>query len=124
MKRLSLFLILFVGLTVATAVGQEQVYRSVEQMPEFPGGAVALMRYIDSQVQIPQIPEKITNGRVVVQFVVQSDGSIGEVKVLRSVHPDYDQEAVRIVKSLPNFEPGRQDGKAVAVWYTLPVVFR
>ena len=124
MKRLSLFLILFVGLTVATAVGQEQVYRSVEQMPEFPGGAVALMRYIDSQVQIPQIPEKITNGRVVVQFVVQSDGSIGEVKVVRSVHPDYDQEAIRVIKSLPNFEPGRQDGQAVAVWYTLPVSFR
>ena len=124
MKRLSLFLILFVGLTVATAVGQEQVYRSVEQMPEFPGGAVALMRYIDSQVQIPQIPEKITNGRVVVQFVVQSDGSIGEVKVVRSVHPDYDQEAIRVVKSLPKFTPGRQNGQAVAVWYTLPVVFR
>ena len=124
MKRLSLFLILFVGLTVATAVGQEQVYRSVEQMPEFPGGAVALMRYIDSQVQIPQIPEKITNGRVVVQFVVQSDGSIGEVKVVRSVHPDYDQQAIHVIKSLPNFEPRRQDGQAVAVWYTLPVSFR
>ena len=124
MKRLSLFLILFVGLTVVTVVGQEQVYRSVEQMPQFPGGEAALMRYIDSQVQIPQIAEKITNGRVVVQFVVQSDGSIGEVKVVRSVHPDYDQEAVRVVKSLPKFTPGRQDGKAVAVWYTLPVLFR
>ena len=124
MKRLSLFLILFVGLTVVTVVGQEQVYRSVEQMPQFPGGEAALMKYIDSQVQIPQIAEKITNGRVVVQFVVQSDGSIGEVKVVRSVHPDYDQEAVRVVKSLPKFTPGRQDGKAVAVWYTLPVLFR
>ena len=73
MKRLSLFLILFVGLTVATAVGQEQVYRSVEQMPQFPGGEAALMRYIDSQVQIPQID-------VVDQS--QSTTSIGSIQVL------------------------------------------
>lgn len=123
MKRLSLFLIFLVGLAVGTAVGQNQVYRSVEQMPEFPGGAAALLRYIDSHVQTPQTQEKI-EGRVVVQFVVQSDGSIGEVKVVRSVHPDYDKEAIRVIQSLPNFEPGRQDGEAVAVWYTLPVSFR
>ena len=117
-------MVLFVQIAVAFAVEQNQVYRSVEQMPQFPGGEAALMRYIDSQVQIPEISEKITNGRVVVQFVVQSDGSIGEVKVVRSVHPDYDAEAVRVVKSLPKFTPGRQNGKAVAVWYTLPVSFR
>ncbi len=123
MKRLLLFVILFVEIAVATALGQNQVYRSVEQMPQFPGGEAALMKYLDSHVQTPQTQERI-EGRVVLQFVVQSDGSIGEIKVVRSLHPDYDKEAVRVVKSLPKFTPGRQNGQAVAVWYTLPVTFK
>ena len=63
-------------------------------------------------------------GRVIVQFVVEKDGSIGEVKVVRSVDKDLDKEAVRIVKTLPKFIPGRQNGQAVSVWYTLPVTFK
>ena len=81
------------------------------------------MKYIDSHLQEPQIEEKIV-GNVILQFVVESDGSIGEAKVVRSLHPDYDKEALRVVKSLPKFTPGRQNGQAVAVWYTVPVNFR
>ena len=124
MKRLlSIIVVLFAGIAVTTAIEQDKVYRSVAQMPRFPGGEAALMKYIDSHLQEPQTQEKIT-GNVVLQFIVQSDGSIDEVKVVRSLHPDYDKEAVRVVKSLPKFTPGRQNGQAVAVWYTVPVNFR
>ena len=100
------------------------IYRSVEQMPQFPGGEAALMKYIESHIQYPA--EALKNrikGHVVVQFVVDKKGKIGEVKVLRSVDKDLDKEAIRVVKSLPKFTPGRQNGKAVSVWYTLPVTF-
>ena len=124
MKRLlSIIVVLFAGIAVTTAIEQDKVYRSVAQMPRFPGGEAALMKYIDSHLQEPQIEEKIV-GNVILQFVVESDGSIGEAKVVRSLHPDYDKEALRVVKSLPKFTPGRQNGQAVAVWYTVPVNFR
>ena len=124
MKRLlSIIVVLFAGIAVTTAIEQDKVYRSVAQMPRFPGGEAALMKYIDSHLQEPQIEEKIV-GNVILQFVVESDGNIGEAKVVRSLHPDYDKEALRVVKSLPKFTPGRQNGQAVAVWYTLPVIFK
>ena len=124
MKRLlSIIVVLFAGIAVTTAIEQDKVYRSVAQMPRFPGGEAALMKYIDSHLQEPQIEEKIV-GNVILQFVVESDGSIGEAKVVRSLHPDYDKEALRVVKSLPKFTPGRQNGQAVAVWYTVSVNFR
>ena len=103
----------------------KKIYKSVEQMPQFPGGEVALMRYLQSEIKYP--PTAAANnimGRVIVQFVVEENGEIGEVKVLRSIDEELDAEAVRVVKSLPKFIPGRQDGKAVAVWYTLPISFK
>lgn len=101
------------------------IYRSVEQMPRFPGGEAALMKYINSHINYPTAAamNKI-EGNVVVQFVVKKDGSIGEVKVVRSVEKNLDREAVRVIKSLPKFTPGRQNGEAVNVWYTLPVPFK
>ena len=104
---------------------ENEIFKSVEQMPQFPGGDAALMKYIDSHIQYP--PEATKNniqGRVILQFVVDKTGEIGEVKVVRSVDKDLDKEAVRIVKTLPKFIPGRQNGQAVAVWYTLPVTFK
>ena len=104
---------------------ENDIFKSVEQMPLFLGGEAALIKYIDSHIQYP--PEAVKNniqGRVVVQFVVDKTGEIGEVKVVRSVDKDLDEEAVRIVKTLPKFIPGRQNGQAVAVWYTLPVTFK
>ena len=103
----------------------KKVYESVEQMPEFPGGVEGLMRYLQQNVQYP--PTAIKNnvqGRVIVQFIIDETGQVGDVEVVRSVSEEVDAEAVRVVKSLPKFEPGRQDGEAVAVWYTLPISFK
>ena len=109
-----------------TANGSDDtIYRSAEQMPRFPGGEAALMKYLESHINYP--PEAAKNnvqGHVIVQFVVKKDGSISEVKVVRSLDKDLDKEAIRVIKSLPKFTPGRQDGKAVNVWYTLPVTFK
>ncbi len=104
---------------------ENEIFKSVEQMPQFPGGDAALIKYLDSHIQYP--PEAAKNniqGRVILQFVVDKTGEIGEVKVVRSVDKDLDKEAVRIIKTLPKFIPGRQNGQAVAVWYTLPVTFK
>ena len=101
------------------------VYRSVEQMPRFPGGEAALVKYLESHINYPPVAAKNKiEGHVIVKFVVKKDGSIGEVKVVRSLEKDLDNEAIRVIKSLPKFIPGRQDGKEVSVWYTLPVKFK
>ena len=102
-----------------------QVFRSVEQMPQFPGGESALMKILQSHINYPPMAvENGVQGRVVVQFVVDKTGKVGEVMVVRNVDKDLDKEAVRVCKSLPKFTPGRQNGQAVAVWYTLPVTFK
>ena len=103
----------------------EEIFRAVEQMPMFPGGDAALMKYLSSHIQYPTMAmENNIQGRVIVQFVVTKTGKIGEVKVVRSVDPDLDAEAVRVCKSLPDFIPGKMNGQAVNVWYTLPVTFK
>jgi len=103
----------------------EKIFTSVEQMPQFPGGEAALMKFLSSHINYPPMAaENNVQGRVVVQFVVEKDGKVGEVKVARSVDKDLDREAVRVVKSLPKFTPGRQNGQPVRVWYTLPVTFK
>ncbi len=102
-----------------------ETFRSVEQMPRFPGGEAALMKYLQAHINYPpKAAEHDIEGRVIVQFVVKKDGRIGEVKVVRSVNPELDAEAVRICRSLPNFIPGRQNGVPVNVWYTIPVTFK
>ena len=104
---------------------KEEIFRSVEQMPQVPGGEAALMKYLQSHINYPPMAaENNVQGRVVVQFVVDKTGKVGEVKVVRSVDKDLDKEAVRVCKSLPKFTPGRQNGQAVSVWYTLPVTFK
>ena len=103
----------------------EEVFKTVEQMPQFPGGEAALMKYLASHMNYPPMAaENNIQGRVVVQFVVDKTGMVGEVKVVRSVDKELDKEAVRVCKSLPKFTPGRQNGQAVSVWYTLPVTFK
>ena len=103
----------------------EQVFVSVQQMPKFPGGDAELMKYIQEHLRYPTMAaENNIQGKVVVQFVVTKNGSIGEVKVIRSRDQDLDKEAVRVVKSLPNFIPGRMNGQPVSVWYTLPINFK
>jgi len=99
------------------------IYRAVEQMPQFPGGEAALIKYIQKNLKYPQGQEDV-EGKVLFQFVVKKNGKIGEVKVLSVLGKDFDQEAIRVVKSLPKFKPGRQNGKAVDVWYTLHVPYK
>ena len=104
---------------------KEQVFRHVEQMPEFPGGEAALMKYINDNIRYPVMAiENGVQGRVTVQFVVTKDGSVGNVTVLRGVDRNLDEEAVRVCKTLPKFIPGKQNGQPVNVWFTLPVTFR
>ncbi len=96
----------------------------VEKMPEYPGGQMAIEQFIAENVEYPKLAiENDIQGTVYVRFVVTKDGSIGEVQVVRSVDKLLDDEAIRVVKMLPNFKPGMQRGKAVAVWYTIPVKF-
>ena len=96
-----------------------------EQMPEFPGGELALRKYIAEHIKYPDLAmEKGIEGTVFVRFVIEKDGSIGEIQITRGVDPLLDQEAVRVVKSLPKFKPGYQDGRPVPVWYSIPIVFK
>jgi protein TonB len=103
----------------------EEVFKSVEQMPQFPGGEAALMKYLASHINYPPIAaENNVQGKVIVQFVVDKTGKVGEVKVVRSVDKALDHEAVRVCQALPKFTPGRQNGRPVSVWYTLPIQFK
>ena len=94
-------------------------------MPQFPGGDAELMKFLRDNIVYPAMAqENNVQGKVIVQFVVTKTGDIGEVKVVKSVDRDLDNEAVRLVKKLPKFIPGRMNGQAVNVWYTLPVQFK
>lgn len=96
----------------------------VEEMPSFPGGDRALLNYITENIRYPQdAARKNIQGRVIVRFCITSIGGISQVSVLKNVDPALDAEAVRVVQTLPAFEPGRQDGKAVPVWYMVPITF-
>lgn len=102
-----------------------KIFTAAEQMPQFPGGEGELMKYISANIKYPPIAmENNVHGKVVVQFVVNRDGTIGDVKVARGRDPDLDSEAVRVVKKLPRFKPGRVNGQPVNVWYTLPITFK
>lgn len=106
-------------------VDDNKVFDVVEQKPQFPGGDAALLKYVAEHIRYPAMAqENNIQGRVVVQFVVTKTGSVGEVKVVRGKDPDLDKEAVRVVKSLPKFVPGKMNGHAVNVWYTLPIQFK
>lgn len=102
-----------------------EVFISVEQMPQFPGGEAALMKFLQSHINYPPTAAKQNiQGKVIVMVVVERTGRVGDVKVVRSVDPELDAEAVRVCRSLPNFIPGRQNGQPVNVWYTIPITFR
>lgn len=102
-----------------------KVFDIVEEMPSFPGGNGALMSYLQSNVKYPIVAqENGVQGRVQIGFVVEPDGSISGVKVVRSVDPSLDKEAMRVVRSMPRWNPGKQNGQAVRVKYTVPVLFR
>ena len=106
-------------------VEEDKVFDIVEQQPLFPGGQSALMQFLHDNIKYPVVAqENGVQGRVTVQFVVEKDGSITDVHVLRGVDPSLDKEAVRVVKSMPRWTPGKQNGTTVRVNYRLPVLFR
>ena len=109
---------------IAPEAEEEEVYISVEEMPMFPGGDEALMKYIRDHLNYPQTAiERGLEGRVTLRFVVNKEGYVQDVTVLRGVHELLDREAVRVIQSLPRFAPGRMNGNAVNVYYNVPVVF-
>lgn len=104
---------------------EEEVFLSVEENPEYPGGPAKLLEYVQKNLKYPMMArESDIQGRVFVGFVVEKDGSISNVKVLRGIGGGCDEEAVRVVQSLPKFKPGKQRGNPVRVQYTLPIVFK
>ena len=106
-------------------IAEEEVFLSVEENPEFPGGTAKLLEYVQKNLKYPMMArESDIQGRVFVGFVVEKDGSISNVKVLRGIGGGCDEEAIRVVQSLPKFKPGKQRGNPVRVQYTLPIVFK
>ncbi len=104
---------------------EQVIHIRVEKMPEFPGGQEALNRYLVRNIKYPLLAqENGIQGRVVCQFVVNSDGSIVDISVVRGVEESLDKEAIRVIKSMPKWTPGRQGGKSVRVKYTLPIRFK
>ncbi|MDR2622257.1 MAG: TonB family protein [Dysgonamonadaceae bacterium] len=110
---------------VITEAPQEQIFQHVEQMPRFPGGDEELLKWLSSNIQYPPVAsEQGIQGRVTLRFVVRPDGSIDDVQIVKSLEPSCDREAVRAVKKMPKWLPGKQNGNPVSVYYNLPVVFR
>ena len=106
-------------------VSEQEVFTIVEEMPSYPGGDVKLYEYLGKNIKYPQIArESGIQGRVFVNFVVEPDGSVSNVKVMRGIGGGCDEEAMRVIKSMPKWKPGKQRGKAVRVTYTIPVVFK
>ncbi|MBO4379566.1 MAG: energy transducer TonB [Muribaculaceae bacterium] len=110
-----------------TVVSQsnQNVYEKVDQMPEFPGGMPAMIDFLHANLKYPDdaIKQNI-GGRVMVMFVVETDGSLSNVRVAKTVFPSLDAEAVRVVKTMPKWEPGKDKGRQVRVNYILPIVFK
>lgn len=105
--------------------GKEVDFYPYESMPEYPGGEKALLDYISNKVHYPFEAQKSgIQGRVAVRFVVEKTGEIAKIEVIKSVSPELDREAIRVVKTLAKLKPGMQDGELVSVWYTLPISFR
>ena len=109
-----------------TVVSQsnQNIYNAVEQVPEFPGGMPAMMEFLQTNIKYPKdaIKQNV-GGRVMVMFVVETDGSLSNVRVARKVFPSLDAEAVRVVKAMPKWKPGKEKGRAVRVNFTMPIVF-
>ena len=106
-------------------IQEEEIWLSVEENPEFPGGTAKLLEHVQKNLKYPMMArESDIQGKVFVNFVVEKDGSISNVKVLRGIGGGCDEEAVRVVQSLPKFKPGKQRGNPVRVSYTLPIVFK
>ncbi len=127
LKVALMMLVLLFSFMTSTAQTKknDMEYCIVEMMPQYPGGLAAMLKYIRENIKYPEqaMKERI-QGRVTVSFIIEKDGSISDVKAVRSVHPLLDKEAVRMVKSMPKWSPGKHNGKPVRVRYNIPVMFK
>ena len=127
LKVALMMLVLLFSFTTSTAQTKKNnmVYDVVEVMPQYPGGQIAMLKYIMKNIKYPkQIMEEGIQGRVTVSFIVEKDGRVSNVRLLRSVQPSLDKEAIRVVKSMPKWTPGKHNGKPVRVRFNLPVMFK
>lgn len=127
LKVALMMLVLLFSFMTSTAQTKKNnmVYDVVEVMPQYPGGQIAMLKYIMKNIKYPkQIMEEGIQGRVTVSFIVEKDGRVSNVRLLRSVQPSLDKEAIRVVKSMPKWTPGKQNGKPVRVRFNLPVMFK
>jgi len=132
MKKL-IFMSMMAVLSLTTANAQktvvsqknQKVFEVAEQMPEYPGGMMAMMEFLQDNMKYPADAEKQkVQGKVMVSFIVETDGSISDVKVMKNVFPSLDAEAIRVVKAMPRWTPGKQKGKVVRVHFSLPITYR
>ena len=127
LKVALMMLVLLFSFMTSTAQTKknDMVFDVVEVMPQFPGGQIAMLQYLMKNIKYPeQAVKEGIQGRVTVRFIVEKDGSISDVKPILSVHPLLNKEAVRVVKSMPKWTPGKQNGKPVRVRFNLPVMFK
>lgn len=129
LTTLSVLAILLTVNTTAMAqnnkTAKDKVYEKAEIMPEFPGGEQAMMDFVAKNVTYPkEAMEKEISGRVLVGFIVEKDGSITETEVVKGIGGGCDEEALRVVKAMPKWKPGKQDGKPVRVHFLLPIIFK
>lgn len=104
---------------------KEEIFKAVEQQPQYPGGNGELMKYLGNNLKYPPAAaEQGIQGRVVVQFVVSKTGAISDVRVIQPLHPSCDKEAIRLISSMPKWIPGKQNGNPVNVYYTIPIRFK
>lgn len=129
-KLFGLFLVLLVCLPSfaqqkpVEKVDSDGVYLMPDQLPEFPGGIQAMMKFLSTNIKYPvEAQKKGISGRVIVQFVIMEDGTLDQAKVIRGVDPLLDEEALRVVKSMPKWKPGMDRGEAVKVRFTAPIMF-
>jgi protein TonB len=125
---ITLFLLSGAGISYAQESGNKiprEIFTTVEQMPEFPGGQAALNAFLSKNLRYPKSAFKNNiEGRVVVRFVIETDGSISNPEIVRSLDTDCDRETLRVINKMPRWNPGRQNGVAASVYYTLPVSFK
>ena len=115
----------WVEILEVTEPDENSIFQVVETQPEFPGGIAELMKYLQKNMRYPKVcKEQGLQGRVIVQFVVNTDSTISDVNVIKPVNQHFDEEALRVVKAMPKWKPGTQRGKPVRVRFTLPVTFR
>ena len=127
LKVALMMLVLLFSFMTSTAQTKKNnmVYDVVEVMPQYPGGQIAMLKYIMKNIKYPkQIMEEGIQGRVTVSFIVEKDGRVSNVRLLRSVQSALDKEAIRVVKSMPKWTPGKHNGKPVRVRFNLPVMFK